>query len=57
MTNNRSETARFLVYNQGVSTSSPVNDASRSSVVKTGFQPFVGQQTGQTQSSVVIRQY
>jgi len=51
MTSNRSETARYLAFNQGLSTSAPRTEQSSSKTYQTGFQPVVGQQYSQFQTS------
>lgn len=56
MTNNRTATAKFLMYNQSISTSAPQSIMPNTSTTKTGFQPVMGQQNSQIQTSVVNRQ-
>ncbi len=51
MISNRSETARYLAFNQGLTTSTPRIEQSSSKTYQTGFQPVVGQQHNQFQTT------
>lgn len=53
MTNNHAATANYLAYNQGVTSSTPLNSANRSTTAQTGYQQSSRQQT--TPSQTVIR--
>lgn len=54
MTNNRAATAKYLAYNQGVTTTTPVNNANRSTSGQTGFQQSARQLTVPFQTAVKL---
>ncbi|BBE78471.1 hypothetical protein PDTA9759_33270 [Phytobacter diazotrophicus] len=55
MTNNRTATAKYLAYNQGATTSTPINNYNRSTPAQAGSQPIIGQQTTQIQTNFRIK--
>lgn len=52
MTNNHAVTAKYLAYNQGVTTKSPVNSASSSTSAQTGYQQSARQLTAPSQTAL-----
>lgn len=52
MTNDRTVTAKYLSYNQGVTTTTPANNANRSTSSQAGFQQSSRQLSAPSQTIV-----
>lgn len=52
MTNNRAVTAKYLAYNQRVTTSTPLNSANSSTSAQTGYQQSSRQLTAPSQTAL-----
>lgn len=55
MTNNSMTTAKYLAYNQGVATSSPLINFNRPTPTQAVSQPIIGQQLTQVQTNFIIK--
>lgn len=52
MTNNYAATVKYLAYNQGVTSTTPLNSANKSTSAQTSYQQSTRQQTAPSQTVV-----